>query len=142
MQNANEWFANGNILYINGETKKVTKNNDGWVHISSEFLLPCTEIDTKIFSLVNKFSDSSRVLVHSLDTDVKMISVFYSAKHSSNKTVIIRSGSGLVPSYFDPKMVLNYMRNNYSIDVENIADSLEKHAQALLRCYGFFGWYS
>ena len=50
-----------------------------------------------------------KVLIFSLDTDVKMLSIYYTS--TSNVEFIVRSGSNIVPSYFHPNKFISHIKN-------------------------------
>ena len=70
------------------------------------------------------------------NTDVKMISIFFASRRE--QVVVIRSGSGLIPSYFHPSRVVDYMKKNYLMEPNTLV-SLEKHSLAFLKTFCFFG---
>ena len=68
------------------------------------------ESDYKMFQFVNLMKLSQKkVLIFSLDTDVKMLSIYYTS--TSNVEFIVRSGSNIVPSYFHPNKFISRIKN-------------------------------
>ena len=68
------------------------------------------ESDYKMFQFVNLMKLSQKkVLIFSLDTDVKMLSIYYTS--TSNVEFIVRSGSNIVPSYFHPNKFISHIKN-------------------------------
>ena len=69
------------------------------------------ESDYKMFEFVKRMKlTEKKVLIFSLDTDVKMLSIYYTS--TSNVEFIVRSGSNIVPSYFHPIEFISQVRNN------------------------------
>ena len=69
------------------------------------------ESDYKMFEFVKRMKlTEKKVLIFSLDTDVKMLSIYYTS--TSNVEFIVRSGSNIVPSYFHPIKFISQVRNN------------------------------
>ena len=68
------------------------------------------ESDYKMFEFVKRMKlTEKKVLIFSLDTDVKMLSIYYTS--TSNVEFIVRSGSNIVPSYFHPNKFISQIKN-------------------------------
>ena len=122
MQSVVEWLDEGQIFYINGvfpegETKKFIKTEFGYLTIETveHWKLPKAESDTKIFNIIETLHNDLKVLIFSLDTDVKILAVYWSAR-IPNKNIVIRSGSGVTPSYFHPQKFVEFMERNYKLE--------------------------
>ena len=53
------------------------------------------------------------ILILSLDSDVKLLGIFFSSKCDSLE-MVIKSGTGMIPVFFSPRKVVDYMRNMQS----------------------------
>ena len=92
----------------------------------TDWTMNITESDTKIFHLSEKLNEEAMManekrtlLIHSLDSDVKLLGMFFSSRCDSLE-MVIKSGTGMIPVYFTPRKVVDYMTNNY------VGDDIEK----------------
>ena len=143
LQNAADWIMEGQTLYLNGifpdgETKSLKAlMGSGYMKIeTSKYTLKMAESDTKIFELMCMLPEQETILVHSLDTDVKLLGIFHAAQNP-NQTFFIKSGHGITPNYFNPQGFVNYMQLNYF--QEEGRNFIIDHAEALLRVYSALG---
>ena len=141
MQSVGEYLEVGQNFYMNGLfddgiTKSFIKNELGYLQIENVDIwkLSKAESDTKIFEVCRAESTDQKVLIFSVDTDVKMLSIYWSAR-LCHENLIIRSGSGLAPIYFYPQTVVDFFFKNYNLQVGNTTD----YAEALLTAYAYFG---
>ena len=135
-------LKNGESLYLNGsmEDQRVIcldKNQD-YVSMSFEsFTLRNDESDFKIFFALEKYylKGLRKFLIYSQDSDVKILSLYWTAK-LENVEMIIKFGSSLASSYFHPKNVGEYFVKELSL---NSTEKKVQHSIALLQCYIYFG---
>ena len=73
-----------------------------------------------------------KVLIFSLDTDVKMLSIYYSS--ISNVEFIVRSGSNIVPSYFHPNKFISQIKN--ALKEESLIPTF---ARSMLKVFALLG---
>ena len=94
----------------------------GWV-------LTLGESDTKIFQLIEKVNQDYKTttfLIYSADTDVKFLSIYYSALWINKLEIIVKSGKNMVPSFFEPHKVCQFLHDAYNKTVLESAEGLLK----------------
>ena len=132
-------FFNG--VWEDGCMMELLKDSNGYVHVTrkEEWTMNLAESDTKIFQLSEKLNEESRIakerrtlMVHSLDSDVKLLGIYYSNKCESLE-IIIKSGTGMIPVYFYPMKMVDYMKNNY------VGENMEQICSRLLQTYALWG---
>ena len=132
-------FLNG--VWDDGRMMKLSKDENGYVHYTqkTDWTLNIAESDTKIFQLSEKLNEEARManekrtlLIHSLDSDVKLLGIFFSSKCDFLE-MVVKSGTGMIPVFFSPQKVVDYMRSNY------VGDDIEKKCLSLLKAYALWG---
>ena len=95
-----------------------------------------TESDTKIFHLINEFFKTgfTKFLICSQDTDVKMLSLYWSSILPQLE-ITVQSGTILLPSFFYPHKYLDYMKTKFDCSSQNLA----RYAKSLLQAFVLFG---
>ena len=87
---------------------KLSKDENGYVHYTqkTDWTLNIAESDTKIFQLSEKLNEEARManekrtlLIHSLDSDVKLLGIFFSSKCDFLE-MVVKSGTGMIPVFF------------------------------------------
>ena len=127
-------FFNG--VFSDGEVKVVTKKDWDYDSIESRSDLQLTqgESDTKIFEIIEKLS-AKKPLIVSLDTDVKMLAIYHCAK-DLDLDIIVRSGTGLFPSYFHARNVVEFIQSDFKVESN---EDLLNQSKAMLRTYALLG---
>ena len=129
----NGTFDNGSIHMI----KKISKSTMN-VKLTGEWNLKVTESDTKIFFMLAKLGlQVTKVLIFSLDADVKILAICWASKLPHLEIVVKSSAStkeSMFSNYFLPSKFVNYMRTNFT-NTENLQD----HSLSLLRTFVLFG---
>ena len=142
LENANIILEEGNKLYLNGIMKNgeviciFLKNGQLCKHtMNKDWNLCKGESDSKIFFLLEKFllQGKKNFLIFSKDTDVRVLSIYFSAKHQDSQ-IVVKSGTSSFPSYFYPSLFVNYMKENF--DAENCSMAM---AISILRTYSIMG---
>ena len=142
-QMAQTMLKEGQCIYFNGpfeqgKVRKIHKDNFDYIHIDDPSYLTLSqgESDTKIFEFINKFNlENEHVLIVSLDTDVKMLSILHSS-HERGRHLVVRSGTGLLPQYFYPAKILDFLEENLNLQTN---EDLIQMSEALLRTYSLYG---
>ena len=103
--------------------------------MNKEWHLGKGESDSKVFFLLEKFITQGKrnFLIFSKDTDVKLISIFFAAKHQDSQ-IVVKSGTSSFPSYFYPSLFVDYMKEHF--DAENCSTSM---AVSILRTFSLMG---
>ena len=138
-------LENGKTLYLHGgfhnsglRVFKRTSNEE----IEIDLLLlniNAGESDTKIFQLLKCFQMTTymaRVLIISLDTDVKFLSIVFSSLYP-NVEIFIKSGKTL-QTIFSPGKVVSYISKEFSVNSSQLNDIVSHHARNLLKTYILF----
>lgn len=130
-----------NVLYLNGprninmgQVTCVTRLSGP--DVVPGYTLQLGESDVKIFQLIEKCHyemKRTEFLIYSLDTDIKFLSIYYSALWFNKLRMIVKSGKNMVPSFFNPLKVCQYMRDSYPQPVLESAEGLLK-AYILMGC--------
>ena len=131
MQNNQCIYFNG--TYDEGQVWRAKQLENGYtkLEVMENLKLSCGETDTKIFQLSQKLElKGNPMLILSTDTDVKMLSLYWSSKLQID--YVIRSGSNLIPSYFYPQKMLDALNKKFGDDVG-------KFVENLLKIYATFG---
>lgn len=125
-----------NGTFDEGKVMRVKKMDSGYcaLEVVEGMALSVGESDMKIFEFSLLIQLNGKILeILSLDTDVKVVSLYWSTKYPHIEYVI-RSGSNLVPSYFYPRKVVESIKNLMS-DNRAVANFVEN----LLFIYALFG---
>ena len=135
-------MKNGETLFLNGSMDDgriiCLRKNDDYVRMDNEsFEVRRDESDYKIFFALEKYHSQGlkKFLIYSQDSDVKMLSLYWTAKLEEAE-MTIKFGSSLASSYFYPKRVSQYFGRELNL---NSQEERMKHSKALLQCYIFFG---
>ena len=124
-----------NGTFENGQVWRAKRLESGYcqLELMENLTLSVGESDVKIFELSQRLQlDGQQIEILSLDTDVKMLALYWSTKFSTE--YVIRSGTSLVPAYFYPKIMIDSIKNQWG-EVGNI----EHYIGNLLFIYGLFG---
>ena len=122
------------FLYINGP-RNLNLGQVTWISKMSGpsvvpgWVLTLGESDTKIFQLIEKFNQDYKTttfLIYSADTDVKFLSIYYSALWINKLEIIVKSGKNMVPSFFEPLKVCQFLHDAYPQTVLESAEGLLK----------------
>ena len=145
IQRASEWLEENQCIYLNGTfgsgiVKYCEKNWLGYVEYKTieNLKLRIGESDTKIFFAAKYLANIQgfkKILVYSLDTDVKILSLYF-ASLMPEIEIVIKYGSGLCNSYFYPKHVMNYYKTEFDLDTQN---KVLQHAKNVVKAYCYFG---
>ena len=87
------------------------------------------ESDTKCFQLIEKVNQDHKTatfLIYSADTDVKFWSIYYSSLWINKLEIIVKSGKNMVPSFFEPLKVCQFLHDAYNKTVLESAEGLLK----------------
>ena len=133
----------GQSLFLNGTDQdgsvlSLKKNDQNYVEFNSqEFSVRCDESDSKIYFAMKQFYKKGykNFLVYSQDTDVKMLSLYWSA-FLGDVNITIKYGNSLAASYFKTTVVREYFKKEFDLKSH---DQQVQHAKSLLKCYNFFG---
>ena len=141
---SNDILKDGQFLYLNGSMEdqrviclKKTCDFD-YVRMSSEgFQLRSDETDFKIFFAISQFHQRGlrKFLIYSQDSDVKMLSLYWTTKLESID-MTIKFGSALASSYFSPRKVSDHFSRELSLSSD---EKKVQHSRAMLQCYIFLG---
>ena len=144
LETADTLMEENQELYVNGtEThgivRQIRKTSQGLQNT----VLPVNwnqnigESDTKNFTLLNQFSEIGfkNFLIFSKDTDVKMLAIFWLCQ-LPHVEIFIQSGTILLPSYFNPKKYVEYMKATFKF---SDGRQLSRFGRALLRTYILYG---
>ena len=130
-------------LYLNGtETggivRVLVKSCEGLENyvLGERWSQRLTESDTKIFHLLHLFSETgfTKFLICSQDTDVKMLSLYWSSI-LPRLEITVQSGTILLPSFFYPNEYLDYMKTKFDCSSESLA----RYTKSLLQAFVLFG---
>ena len=126
-------LSDGQTLYLQGEGSKVIKLMKIGGEVTQTELFPVMsegESDLKIFEFLQycrKDKLFGNILIYSLDTDVKFLSVVFSSLFTNLKIVV--KSQKTHHTFFFPGEVVNYIEGNLS------ADSVYEHTLSLLTTY-------
>ena len=130
-------YLNG--TFDDGQVRKVSKDSQGVLTNENFWVLRKGETDSKLFSFIQFYcftvEDIENILIFSQDTDVKILAIHFSAC-STEKNIVIRHGQNLNPSYFYPRVFIEYLEKNFKL---NDWDSLMQHVGNLVETYIMFG---
>ena len=127
-------YFNG-VFDKRGLVKEVHRDQYDFIRIVEREDLELTvgESDYKMFQFVKLMKlTQKKVLIFSLDTDVKMLSIYYTS--TLNVEFIVRSGSNIVPSYFHPSKFISQIRND--LKEESLIPTF---ARSMLKVFALLG---
>ena len=138
MQICGSHMHNNQCIYFNGtydegKVWRAKQLESGYtkLEVMEHLTLSCGESDIKIFQLSQKLDlKGQSMLILSMDTDVKMLALYWSSKLQID--YVIRSGSNLIPSYFSPKIMIDSLNQKFG-------DNVGKFVENLLKIYAIFG---
>ena len=96
------------------------------------------ESDSKIFFSIEYFAKKKgfkNFLVYSLDTDVKIISLYFAA-YPPDIEICIKYGSGLSVAYFYPGKVIEYFQKENNLLNH---EELTRYTKSFLKAFVYFG---
>ena len=143
-RNANKVLKNGSSLFLNGTfddtgvVKQISMTDNVITEVDREDLrLKPSETDEKLFFLMRKVHilGAKKFLVHSLDCDVKILSIYWSSL-MPDVEIVIKSSKSISSTYFYPGQILRYMSAKYICKSQ---EDLARLARSLLRTYIILG---